>query len=428
MDNRSESLELINSVRTQIEEFWARKRKYDFDASNPVVRLHEPTFGPDEISAALEVLLSTYVTQGKRVQKFEKQFSDYTQTKYGVMNNSGSSANLLAISGLVGLEEGGLRPGDEVIVPALSWSTTVWPLVQCGLVPVIVDIDPKTLNIDPDMARDAIGPKTRGLMPVHVYGNPCDMNALLDISKSADLVLIEDCCEALGAKYHGKPVGSFGEVGTFSFYFSHHIATLEGGITVTNNFELAEMMRIQRAHGWIREVEDKERYRSKHPEIDERFLFVNHGYNLRATELQGAMGSIQLPKLKTFVTTRSDNANFWVKEFEKYSESMEIQSATQGSEHTWFGIAVTVSDRAKFTASEIRDYLEHKNIETRPIICGNIAAQPAMKLFKHRVHGTLENATRVMRSGFSFGNHQFIDKDHLAYMADAISKFMEKKR
>ena len=258
-----------------------------------MVRLHEPTFGADEIFAATETLLSTWVTMGRQVRAFEAAFTGAHGFAEGVMNNSGSSANLLAIAALANpttLDR--LKPGDEVIVSAVSWSTTVWPLIQHGLVPVIVDIDQDTLNIDPGEIERAIGPRTRAVMPVHVYGNPCDMDALGDICHRHDLVLIEDCCEALGASYKGVPVGGFGRVATFSFYFSHHMTTLEGGITIAQRADDAELMRILRAHGWIREVEDQERWRQRYPNIHPRFLFVNLGYNLRATELQGAMGDI----------------------------------------------------------------------------------------------------------------------------------------
>ena len=260
--------ELRASVFKAVEAYCAADFGYAFDPKNPVVRLHEPTFSAGEINAALECLLSTYVTMGPKVKKFEETFVSTFGWTDGVMNNSGSSANLLAVAALANpATKDGLKPGDEVIVPALSWSTTVWPIIQCGLVPVIVDIDPATFNIDPNEIEKAIGPKTRAVMIVPVYGNPCAMDAIVDICKRRNLILIEDCCEALGAYYDGKAVGKFGRVGTFSFYFSHHLTTLEGGITVTDDFELAELMRILRAHGWVREVKDRDRWLKQYPDI-----------------------------------------------------------------------------------------------------------------------------------------------------------------
>ena len=255
MNNRDELRQQISeAIRTYCE----AEHNYVFSASDPIVRLHEPTFSAEEIDAALDCLLTTRVTMGQKVKTFEVAFSASGPFGPGVMVNSGSSANLLAIAALANPEaRDALQPGDEVIVPALSWSTTVWPLIQLGLVPVVVDIDPATLNIDPNEIEAAITEKTRGVMIVHVYGNPCDLEAILDICNRHSLILVEDCCEALGAKYDDKAVGSFGRMGTYSFYFSHHITTLEGGITVAQTQDDAELMRILRAHGWIREVEDQ---------------------------------------------------------------------------------------------------------------------------------------------------------------------------
>ena len=414
----------LKAVHQAVEAYWNKTNDIGFDKNNPVVRLHEPTFGPDEINAALDCLLSTYVTMGPKVKAFEAEFAKAFGWKHAVMVNSGSSANLLAVAALANPEsENGLRPGDEAIVPALSWSTTVWPLVQYGLVPVIVDIDPNTLNIDPEEIERAIGPRTRGIMIVPVYGNPCDMDSISDICRRHDLILIEDCCESLGATYRGKPVGQFGRAATFSFYFSHHITTLEGGICVTDDFELAELMRILRAHGWIREVEDPDRWLAKYPGFDRKFLFVNSGYNLRATELQGAIGSVQLQKLDDFVTTRRDNAAWFADQLSEFSETLSFQTETKNSQHTWFGFPVFVDPNAPYTREALTAYLEGASIETRPIICGNIAEQPGMKLYPHRTVGDLSHANNVMRNAFSFGIHQEVDKTARSYIIKKFRRF-----
>ena len=410
-------------------EYCRQHHKFEFDPANPVVRLHEPTFGGDEIIAALEVLLSTRVTMGPKVKAFERQFAQSGGFSYGVSNNSGSSANLLAIAALANPAwDGHLREGDEVIVPALSWSTTIWPLIQHHLVPVIVDIDPVTWNIDPNEIERAISPRTRAVMPVHVYGNPCNMQALSDICRRHDLLLIEDCCEALGAYYGGTPVGRFGKVGTFSFYFSHHITTLEGGICVTDDFELVEMMRILRAHGWTRELEDRDRYSNKYPDIDPRFLFVNLGYNLRMTELQGVMGTVQLPKLAGFVDQRRETTMTWQEDWSEWGDVLQFQKETPGGRTSAFGFPVLVNQGAPFTVREITSALHAASIETRPIICGNIAKQPAMQLYPHRVFGSLAHATRVMDYGFSIGNHQSVDAEARAYVTHTVEEFMRRHR
>lgn len=418
--------QLLKQVHDSVAAYCAAEHDYAFKSSEPIVRLHEPTFGAEEINAALDCMLTTNVTMGAKVKTFERQFADKYDWRHGVMVNSGSSANLLAIAALANPEtQDGLKPGDEVIVPALSWSTTVWPLVQSGLVPVIVDIDPATLNIDPNEIERAIGPKTRGVMIVPVYGNPCDMDAIVDICRRRSLVLIEDCCEALDALYDGKPVGKFGRVGTFSFYFSHHMTTLEGGICVTDDFDFAETMRILRAHGWIREVEDKERWAKRYPEIHPRFLFVNLGYNLRATELQGAMGSVQLPKLEGYVHQRRENAAWFRRALAQYGEVMDFQDETPKGRHSWFGFPITIREHAPFKVQDLMAALEAAHIETRPIICGNIARQPAMKLYPHRVVGDLKHASIVMDRGFSFGIHQAVEEPAREYVGEQFRRFLQ---
>lgn len=416
---------LLKEVRDSIKAYCDAMLNFSFDPSRPTVRLHEPTFGADEINAAVEVLLSTRVTMGPKVLAFEKEFVDASGFGGGVMTNSGSSANLLAVAAVANVTtRDNLKPGDEVIVPALSWSTTVWPLIQHNLVPVVVDIDPATLNIDLNEVERAIGPRTRAVMPVHVYGNPCDMAAIQDICRRNNLILVEDCCEALGAYYEGTPVGKFGRVGTFSFYFSHHMTTLEGGICVTDDAELAEMMRVQRAHGWIREMKNREPFLQKYPTIDPRFLFINIGYNLRATELQGAIGSVQLPKLNGFVDIRRENTAAWRHDLNRWSEFLDFQQETPRARSSCFGFPITVRENAPFTVRDLSAFLNSAGIETRPIICGNIAQQPAMQLYPHRVVGDLRCSTRVMRSGMSFGNHQAVDKAARDYVTHQISAFM----
>lgn len=420
--------ELFTSIRGSIDSYCERFFSRRFDPSNPQVRLHEPTFGGEEIWEALESLLTTRITMGEKVRRFEREFSSYFNFSHGLMVNSGSSANLLAISALSNTATSDrFKPGDEVVVPALSWSTTVWPLIQHGLVPVFVDIDSATLNLDPNELERAISGKTRGIMLVHVYGNACDMSAIMDIVQRHSLTLVEDCCEALGAYFKGKPVGSFGRAGAFSFYFSHHITTLEGGMCVTEDEELGEMMRILRAHGWVREVHDRERYISANPSIDERFLFVNLGYNLRATELQGGFGYVQLKKLKRFIEIRADNARYWRKELDQFGEFFEFQEETPGGTHSWFGFPMAVRKQAPFSVRELTGFLNERGIETRPIIAGNMAEQPAMKFYRHRVVGDLANSRHVMRNGFTFGNHQGVDERAREYVACVLRGFLAER-
>ncbi len=416
------------SIHQSVREYCESAHRFEFDMSNPVVRLHEPTFSSDEINVAIDVLLSTRVTMAEKVKTFEKEFAAKFSHGHGVMNNSGSSANLLGVAALANVVTADrLCAGDEVIVPALSWSTTVWPLIQHGLVPVIVDIDPITLNIDPTEIERAISSKTRGIMPVHVYGNPCDMSAIMDICRRHRLLLIEDCCEALGAAFDGKPVGKFGRVGTFSFYFSHHMTTLEGGICVSDDFELAELMRILRAHGWVRELDNPEPYLKKYPEFDPRFLFVNLGYNLRATELQGAMGSVQLPKLDGYIEARRTNSKVLYEALSRWEEFFDFQRETPRGYSSCFGFPMVRKESAPFQLKEMTAFLNKSRIETRPIICGNIALQPALQNYEHRVVGELKHSTNIMKNGFSFGNHQALGANGRDYVIGCIEAFFKER-
>ncbi len=418
--------ELLDNIEQAIESYCNAQHDFTFNPDRPVVRLHEPTFGTEEIFAAIQPMLSTFVTMGRKVKQFEGEYASKFGYKYGVMNNSGSSANLLAVAAIANPQTSNpLKPGDEVIVPALSWSTTVWPVIQSGLVPVIVDCEPDTWNFDLNKLESAISDKTRAIMPVHVYGNPCDMDAIMDIAGRHDLQVIEDCCEAMGGVYKGKPVGSFGRIGTFSFYYSHHITTLEGGICVTDEHELAETMRIMRAHGWSREADNHQQYVEKYPDIDPRFIFVNLGYNLRPTECQAAMGSVQLPKLDRIVITRRENAAFFRRELDKFSEFFAFQDETAGAESSWFGFGIIVKDSAPFDVADITAHLKQRNIETRPVIAGNIARHPVFEHYEHRIAGTSENSDNIMQNGFAFGCHHAIDTNAREYVVGAIAEFMD---
>lgn len=417
-----------SDLRKALREAWKKTAPRPFDPARPVIKLHEATYDDEEIAEVAECLLNIEVTMGPRVKKFEQEFAKRFGHGHAVMVNSGSSANLLAVAGMANeVTARRLKPGDEVIVPALCWSTTVWPLIQHQLVPVIVDPDPRTLNIDPAQIERAIGPKTRAIMPVPIYGNPCDMDAILAIAKKHGLEVIEDSCESLGATYKGRHVGSFGRVGTFSFYFSHHITTLEGGMVVTDDFELAETMRALRAHGWTREMDQPKKHLDANPDIHAKFLFVNLGYNLRATEPQAAMGSLQLRKLDGFIRIRDENARAWLRELAPYADLFEFVTVTPGAASSWFGFPMRVKAGAPFTARDLMAYFQARGIEMRPLNAGNIAVQPAIKRHPHRVVGELPHANAIMKNGFTFGNHQHVDPAARAYITATLRAFVAEK-
>jgi CDP-6-deoxy-D-xylo-4-hexulose-3-dehydrase len=273
-------------------------------------RLAADTFRTEEIEAAKKVLDSGLLTMGERVRTFEGEFAAWVGSRHALMVNSGSSANLLMVDALVRRAEGKapLAPGDEVLVPGLSWPTTVWPLVQLGLVPVFVDVDPVTLAIDLESARKVLGPRTKAMFLIQVLGRVPDMASYQKFCAEHGLQLLEDTCESLGAHWNGRHAGTFGLFGSFSFYFSHHISTIEGGMVVTDDPALDDELRGLRAHGWSRNRADKARWKERYPDFDERFLFISAGYNVRPMELQGAIGSVQLRRLDEMLDAREQLA------------------------------------------------------------------------------------------------------------------------
>lgn len=419
--------ELLDNIQQNIREYCDTQFKFGFDPANPAIRVQETSYGAEEIFAVMQTLLSTMTTMGKQVSDFQEMYANYVGAKYAVMSNSGSSNNLLAVAALANpFTKDHMKPGDEVIVPALSWSTTIWPIVQHNLIPVFVDCCLDDFNLDLNKLEKAIGPKTRAIKLVHVYGNPCNMDAIMSLARKHNLFIIEDCCEAMGAMYDGKHVGTFGDVGNYSFFFAHHITTMEGGISVTNNFDLTETMKILRAHGWSRESKEHQKYIDMYPDIDPRFIFINQGYNLRPTELNAAMGAIQLPKLDHFNDLRREAAAYLLQSLAKYNDYFHFQQETPKGKHVWFGFSMIVKESAPFTTKEITTYLKSNQIESRPIIAGNMTKHPGVKMFPHRIAGDLSAADQVMKNGFSFGCHQGTDLQACKYIVDVIDTFMKK--
>lgn len=404
------------------------------DTSSPFgwrIPLAVPTFGTDEIAEALDSLLSGRLTMGDKVQRFEDAFATYLGVKHAVMVNSGSSANLLALMALANpLTPNHIGPGDEVIVPALGWSTTVYPIYLTGATPVFVDIDPATLTIDPDQVRAALTSRTKAIMIVHLLGNPCALAELTDLARAHHLFLIEDACEALGAEYGGKKAGTFGDMGSFSFYFSHHITTIEGGMLVTENDALAELARVLRAHGWLREVKDKTTFINQYPDIDPRFMFINSGFNIRPTEINASFGLHQLPKLEEFICAREVNAEFWRRRLAPY-ESMLQLLRVQEAPHTrctWMSYPLVIKPGAPFPRAALVSHLEALGIETRPMMAGNFPEQPVMKLYPFRAVGDMARAHHVMRAGVLFGNHAGIGQTERDYVASGLAAFLDQYR
>jgi CDP-6-deoxy-D-xylo-4-hexulose-3-dehydrase len=399
-----------------------------FDLVEPLAAdscpLSVPLYGAQEVSGALTTLLDQNVTMGARVREFEQKFADAVGAKHAIMVNSGSSANLLALAVLSNTSlAGALRPGDEVIVPAVTWATTIAPILQHGCIPVLVDIDQRTLNLRPEDLKDALSSRTRAIMPVHLLGNPVNMTPLMDFAARHDLWVIEDTCESLGSSIEGKMVGSFGHCGTYSFYFSHHITTIEGGMLVTSDDRVADLARSMRAHGWTRDMVERAEIEAANPWIDPRFLFVNVGYNLRPMELQAAFGLVQLGRLETFNARRRANAAYLLQQMEPLSEHLEFVTEQEGARSTWFGFTVMTRDNE--VKRSLSRHLEDKGIATRPIVAGNLAVQPAFRDNPHRTVGHLAGATQVGERGLFIGNHPNLTQEQLDHIVDAFTSFFD---
>jgi CDP-6-deoxy-D-xylo-4-hexulose-3-dehydrase len=397
-----------------------------FDLEPPpqddVCPLSVPLYGAGEVRDALSSLLSQNVTMGERVREFEDAFAKMMGSRFAIMVNSGSSANLVALSVLSQKALAGhLQPGDEVIVPAIAWSTTIAPILQLGCVPVFVDIDEDTLNMRPESVDEAASDRTRAVFPVHLLGNPVDMDPLMLRARSRGMWVVEDTCESLGTEINDRKVGSFGDFGTFSFYFSHHITTIEGGMVVTDDEELNDLARSLRAHGWSRDMSTRPELEAEHANIDPRFLFVNVGYNLRPMETQAAFGKVQLDRLESFNDQRRVNAQRLTEALDPYRDRVRLINEQEGGRSTWFGFSM-ITDSAE-QRNELRDHLEARNIATRPIVAGNLALQPAFTSNEHRIVGDLEVATRVGERGLFIGNHPNLTDGQIEHISKAFRDF-----
>lgn len=367
---------------------------------------------------------------GKKVIEFEKKFARWTGFKYSMMVNSGSSANLLLIESLLrGTRKYNyLKPGDEVIVPALSWPTTVWPIVQLGLKPVFVDSNIEDLSIDFNKAKKAITKKTKAVFLIHVLGNSANMNLAKQFCKKYNLELIEDCCESLGAFYKKKHVGNFGIGGTFSFYFAHHICSIEGGAICTNDKNLYEDLKSFRAHGWIRNRSDKKKYISKFNKLDENFLFVTTGYNVRPTEINAAIGIQQLSKLENNLRKRDIVVKKILKIIEQF-EDLEIIGKEKISKnlshknirsHSWMNLPILYKKKSPSNFKKILKIFKKNKIETRSIIAGNIIRHPVMKNLDFRIGCDLKVSEHIFKYGFMIGCHPNIDNKAILSLEKAI--------
>jgi dTDP-4-amino-4,6-dideoxygalactose transaminase len=389
-----------------------------------VDQMHYPlasaTWDDADYAAIERVLKSGMFTMGQEVAKFEKQFAEWVGSRYALMVNSGSSANLAMIAALMFRKEGGLKRGDEVIVPAVSWSTTYYPLQQYGLKLKFVDIDRQTLNIDLEKLRSAITAETRAILAVNLLGNPNDFTEIRRLIGGRHIILLEDNCESLGAVFNGKQAGTHGLMGSYSSFFSHHISTMEGGLVVTDDEELYHILLCVRAHGWTRNLPRHNLVcgeKGDNP-FDESFRFVLPGYNLRPLEMSGAIGQEQLKKLAGMVATRRENAKYFAGRFASHPW---LRMQREIGESSWFGFSLILSEDAPVSRSELIGKMSASQVDVRPIVAGNFAKNEVLKWFDYVIHSELRNSEYVDRHGFFVGNHHYSLRAEIDYFHELVT-------
>ena len=388
--------------------------------SEKIYPLASTTWDDLEIEAMQRVITSGKFTMGLEVSEYEKKFAEHFGAKYAVMSNSGSSANLLAVAAMRYSSRFSNPEKNEVIVPAVSWSTTYYPIVQLGYKIKFVDIDLDSLNMSIDQALSAIDEKTAGIFAVNLLGNPAELPALRKKCDELGIFLLEDNCESMGASIEGKMAGSYGEVGTFSSFFSHHISTMEGGMCITDDLELAQVMTSMRAHGWTRELPQENFVHNKTgDEFDDLFRFILPGYNLRPLELSGAIGIEQIKKLNDFVSVRRDNALYFQEAFKGIPN---VRTQAENGLSSWFGFSMVLEGPISGRRAELVKVLNDLGIDSRPIVAGNFTKNPVLRHLDHVEIGELPNADKIHNDGLFVGNHHYDLEIPIKKLAEAVSE------
>ena len=385
--------------------------------------LVESSWGVEEIEALQEVIASDRFTMGERVALFEKNFAQKFGTSHALMTSSGSTANLIGIGALFYKKEKPLSRGDEVIVPAVSWSTTYYPLHQYGLKLKFVDVELATLNLDISQLENALTPKTRMVVAVNILGNPCHLNLIREFCDKHDLILFEDNCESLGAELNGKMCGTFGDFGTFSFFFSHHIATMEGGMLITDNEEIFHIAKSMRAHGWTRDIpESTGIYDKSQDDFFEAYRFIFPGYNVRPLEMSGAVGLVQLKKVDEMIRLRRKNAEVFQELFagdDRFIIQQEVGTSS------WFSFVVILNPEKNMDRQRILAGLRDAGVEFRIVTGGNFLRHDVIKFFDYECIGDVKNADLIHDNGFFVGNFPRDLSSELNYFHKTLTGLVE---
>ena len=429
--------EIRQKIATLVEEF--AQLKYTAQTFKPGETVIPPSgkvLDAAELKSMVEASLDGWLTTGRFNDAFEKKLLDFLGVKFLITTNSGSSANLLAFSALTSpkLKERAIKTGDEVISVAAGFPTTVNPILQFGAVPVFVDVDIATHNIDVTKIEAAISPKTKAIMLAHSLGNPFNLKVVLEICKKHNLWLIEDNCDSLGSRYNGQLTGTFGDVGTLSFYPAHHITMGEGGAVFTNNAELK--MIIESFRDWGRDCycqPGKDNTCGKRfcwklgdlPEgYDHKYTYAHAGYNLKITDMQAACGLAQMDKLEGFIQARKDNFNYLYERLQSCQDFLILPEATPNSDPSWFGFLMTIKPEANIRRVDLLSYLDQEKIGTRLLFAGNLTRQPYMQGRNYRVSGDLTHTDTVMNDSFWVGVYPGLTEEMLDFTATKIETFL----
>ncbi len=434
MDKRDQLRERIHTLVTEY--YRVAHTPYPFVPGETRVNYAGRVYDERELIAAVEAVLDFWLTAGPRAESFEQRLAEYVGVHRALVVNSGSSANLVAVTTLCSRRlERPLEPGDEVVTPAVGFPTTVAPIVQNSLVPVFVDCQLGTYNLDLEQLEPALSERTRAIFLAHTLGNPVEMAPVKEFARAHSLYVIEDACDAMGTTYDGRMVGTFGDLATLSFYPAHHMTTGEGGTVLTDDPRLARIARSVRDWGrdcWCRHDSPPtgacgRRFQWEIPGLEEpydhRYLFVEIGYNLKMTDVQAAIGLAQLGKLPAFIAARKRNFARLYEGLKPYEEFLILPTWSERADPSWFAFPITIRPGAPFTRHDLITFLEGRNVETRFLFAGNVVRQPGYRHIEHRTVGDLPNSDLVLRSTFFVGVYPGLDGARIAYMLETFADF-----
>ncbi len=438
IEKRLEKEHIQEKILDLVRDYYKASDNKKFLPGETVIPFAQRVYDDKELVSLVESSLEFWLTAGRFSKLFEGLFANFQGLKHCLLANSGSSANLLAISALTSpiLGEGRLKPGDEVITVAAAFPTTVNPIVQNGLVPVFVDIDLGNYNINPDQMEQALSEKTKAIFLAHTLANPFDVEKVTNFAKENNLFLIEDCCDAVGSTFSGRNVGTFGDLSTVSFYPAHHMTMGEGGAVLTDSEKLARIVRSLRDWGrdcYCEPGSDNtcgKRFSQQHGALpwgyDHKYVYSHIGYNLKITDMQAAIGVEQFKKLPGFIEARKNNFSALFKRLEKHKDHLILPETHPKADPSWFAFPLTVKPGAPFTALDLVSFLEDKKIMTRKLFAGNITRQPAYEEVKYRVVGDLSNTDYVMGNTFFIGVYPGLTPEMIDYMSAAFDEFFQK--